>query len=237
MNPNYYLTLLSLLIIASCGGGGGGGGSSEPPVPGATITLSISDNQIYLGSSATISWSTSNATSCSASGSWSGSKALSGSETVTPETAGGKSYTLTCSNSAGTSTSRTVSTNVIGNAQGVVIGANYITNSTVGLDLNSNYEIEDGEPSTTTDNNGIFELPDDPQDIISIGGSDSKSGNILEHLSLSHKSSTSASRVVSALTSLNYANSGSTDINNLLNIDSSIDFTSSSDEISSESKL
>ena len=223
MNPNYYLTLLSLLIIASCGGGGGGGGSSEPPVPGATITLSISDNQIYLGSSATISWSTSNATSCSASGSWSGSKAISGSEIVTPETAGGKSYTLTCSNSAGTSTSRTVSTNVIGNAQGVVIGANYITNSTVGLDLNSNYEIEDGEPSTTTDNNGIFELPDDPQDIISIGGSDSKSGNIFEHLSLSHKSSTSASRVVSALTSLNYANSGSTDINNLLNIDSSID--------------
>ena len=230
MNPNHSLSLtLSLFLlftIVSCGGGGGGGGSSEPPVPAATITLSISDNQIYLGSSATISWSTSNATSCSASGSWSGSKALSGSETVTPETAGGKSYTLSCSNSAGTSTSRTVSTNVIGNAQGVVIGANYISNSTVGLDLNSNYEIEDGEPSTTTDSNGIFELPDDPQDIISIGGSDSASGNSFENLSLSHKSSTSASRVISALTSLNYANSGSTDINNLLNLDSTIDIHS-----------
>ena len=37
-----------LFVIASCGGGGGGS-TPEPPVPGPSITLSISDDQIYLG--------------------------------------------------------------------------------------------------------------------------------------------------------------------------------------------
>jgi hypothetical protein len=161
-----------------------------------------------------------------ASGSWSGSKALSGSETITPDSEGQKSYTLTCSNSAGTSTSRTVTTNVIGNSQGVVVGANYISSSTVILDINSNYESDDGEPSTSTDSNGVFELPNDSQDIISFGGSDNASGVNLSNLTLSHKASSSASRVISALTSLDYANTGSTDINTLLNLESSIDIYS-----------
>jgi len=226
MNHKIPLFITLLFVIASCGGGGGGGGSSEPPVPGASITLSISDDQIYIGNSVTLTWSTSNASSCSASGSWAGSRALSGSETVTPDTEGQKSYTLTCSNSAGTSTSRTVSTNVIGNSQGVVIGANYIASSDVILDINSNYQSDDGEPSTSTDSNGVFELPNDPQDIISFGGSDSTSGVNLSNLTLSHKASSSTSRVVSPLTSLDYANTGSSDINTLLNLESSIDIYS-----------
>ena len=225
MFRNFYLFLSLLFVIASCGGGGGGS-SAEPTVPSATITLSISDNQIYIGESLILTWSTTNATSCSASGSWSGSKALSGSESITPDTDGSKSFTLTCSNSAGTSTSRTVSTNVIGNSQGVVVGANYISSPTVVLDINSNYQSDDGEPSTSADSSGIFELPNDPQDIISFGGSDNASGVDLTNLSLSHKASSSTSRVVSALTSLDYANTGSTDINNLLNLDSSIDIYS-----------
>ena len=226
MIRNYYLFLILLFVVASCGGGGGGGGSVEPTVPSATITLSISDNQIYIGESVTLTWSTTNATSCSASGSWSGSKPLSGSESITPDTDGSKSFTLTCSNSAGTSTSRTVSTDVIGNSQGVVVGANYISSPTVILDINSNYQSDDGEPSTSADSSGVFELPNDPQDIISFGGSDNASGVDLTNLSLSHKASSSTSRVVSALTSLDYANTGSTDISTLLNLDSSIDIYS-----------
>ena len=226
MFRNLYIYLSLLFVIASCGGGGGGGSTPEPPVPGASITLSISDDQIYLGNSVTLTWTTSNASSCTASGSWSGSKALSGSETITPDSEGQKSYTLTCSNSAGTSTSRTVSTNVIGNSQGIVVGANYISSPTVILDINSNYQSDDGEPSTSADSSGVFELPNDPQDIISFGGSDNSSGVDLTNLSLSHKASSSTSRVVSALTSLDYANTGSTDINTLLNLDSSIDIYS-----------
>ena len=227
MFRHFYIYLSLLFVIASCGGGGGGGGSTpEPPVPGASITLSISDDQIYLGNSVTLTWTTSNASSCSASGSWAGSRALSGSETVTPDSEGQKTYTLTCSNSAGTSTSRSVTTNVIGNSQGVVVGANYISSSTVILDINSNYQSDDGEPSTSADSSGVFELPNDPQDIISFGGSDNASGVDLTNLSLSHKASSSTSRVVSALTSLDYANSGSSDINTLLNLGSSIDIYS-----------
>ena len=225
MYRHLYIYFSLLFVIASCGGGGGGS-TPEPPVPGASITLSISDDQIYLGNTVTLTWSTSNASSCTASGSWSGSKALSGSETITPDSEGQKSYTLTCSNSAGTSTSRTVSTNVIGNSQGVVVGANYISSPTVILDINSNYQSDDGEPSTSADTNGIFELPNDPQDIISFGGSDNSSWVDLTNLSLSYKASSSTSRVVSALTSLDYANTGSTDINTLLNLDSSIDIYS-----------
>ena len=227
MCRHLYIYLLLLFVIASCGGGGGGGGSTpEPPVPNASITLSISDDQIYLGNSVTLTWTTSNASSCSASGSWAGSKALSGSETVTPDSEGQKTYTLTCSNSADTSTSRSVTTNVIENSQGVVVGANYISSSTVILDINSNYQSDDGEPSTSADSSGVFELPNDPQDIISFGGSDNASGVDLTNLSLSHKASSDTFRVVSALTSLDYANSGSSDINTLLNLDSSIDIYS-----------
>ncbi len=61
MHRHFYIYLSLLFIIASCGGGGGGGSSSEPPVPGASITLSISDDQIYLGNSVTLTWTTSNA--------------------------------------------------------------------------------------------------------------------------------------------------------------------------------
>ncbi len=226
MFRHFYIYVSLLFVIASCGGGGGGGSTSEPPVPGASITLSISDDQIYLGNTVTLTWTTSNASSCSASGSWAGSRALSGSETVTPDSEGQKTYTLTCSNSAGTSTSRSVTTNVIGNSQGVVVGANYISSSTVILDINSNYQSDDGEPSTSADSSGVFELPNDPQDIISFGGSDNASGVDLTNLTLSHKASSSTSRVVSALTSLDYANTGSSDINTLLNLDSSIDIYS-----------
>ena len=227
MFRNFYLYLTLLFVLASCGGGGGGGGSAEPIVPSATITLSISDNQIYIGEPVTLTWSTTNATSCSASGSWSGSKALSGSESITPDTDGSKSFTLTCSNSAGNSTSRTVSTDVIGNSQGVVIvGANYLSSSFVLLDINSNYQSDEDEPSSPTDSNGVFELPNDPQDIIAFEGFDGASGDALINLTLSHKTSSSTTRVVSALTSLDYANTGGSDINTLLNLDSSIDIYS-----------
>ncbi len=214
--------LLLLFVVASCGGGGGGG-SSEPVVPAATITFSISDNQIYIGETVTLNWSTSNATSCTASGSWSGSKALSGSESNTPDSDGSKNFTLSCSNSAGATTTRTVSTNVIGNSQGIVVGANYISSSTVILDINSNYQFDDGEPSFISDSNGDFQLPNDTQDIISFDGNDSESGKSLLNLTLSHKASSTSPRVVSALTSLDYANTAGTDINVLLNLSADID--------------
>jgi len=78
--------------LMSCGGSGYGGGGSPPA---ATLTISVSPTTITLGQSATITWN-SNAP-CTASGAWSGTKAASGSETVTPAQTGTFTYTLICS--------------------------------------------------------------------------------------------------------------------------------------------
>jgi len=82
-------------IMTACGGYGGGG-SSMPP---ATVTMSVNPMAITLGQSATLTWST-NGTMCTASGAWSGSKAASGTQTVTPTAAGTATYTLVCSGGA-----------------------------------------------------------------------------------------------------------------------------------------
>ena len=79
-------------LLASCGGGGyGGGGGSNPP---AALTISVDPDSITLGESATITWN-SNAP-CTASGDWSGSRPMSGTETVTPTQTGTFTYTLGC---------------------------------------------------------------------------------------------------------------------------------------------
>jgi Subtilase family len=70
-----------------------------PPAP----TLTLAANSIVVGSSTTITWSSANATGCTASGSWTGALAASGTQTETPGAAGTDTYTLTCANAAGTS--------------------------------------------------------------------------------------------------------------------------------------
>ncbi|MDO8600546.1 MAG: hypothetical protein Q7R73_02920 [bacterium] len=73
----------------------------QPP----TVTISASPNSIIAGDSSVLSWSSSNATSCTASNGWSGNKSLSGSQTVTPNQT--TSYIITCSNSAGSASDST----------------------------------------------------------------------------------------------------------------------------------
>ncbi len=70
------------------------------PIP-PPVHVTASPAAITLGSSSTIAWNVVNAISdtaknCWAHGSWSGSKALSGSTTVTPSAAGTYTYALTC---------------------------------------------------------------------------------------------------------------------------------------------
>jgi len=74
---------------------------TAPPPPAPTLTLSATS--IAVGSTATLTWSSTDATSCTASGSWTGMQATNGSLTVTPTTTGTDTYSLTCSNSGGTS--------------------------------------------------------------------------------------------------------------------------------------
>src|SRR3989344_6275763 len=64
-----------------------------------TVNLYANINSVSPGQSATLFWNTSNASSCYASSGWSGSKNISGSETVYPYTA--ITYTLTCTSYSG----------------------------------------------------------------------------------------------------------------------------------------
>jgi hypothetical protein len=79
-------------------------------------TLSLSVPSIELGSTATLTWTSVYATSCTASGSgsgisanWSGAQATAGSLVLTPTAAGTQTYTLTCTNAFGTSAAGTAS--------------------------------------------------------------------------------------------------------------------------------
>ncbi|MDP3735702.1 MAG: hypothetical protein Q8R39_04770 [bacterium] len=75
-----------------------------------TITLSAAPTSIAPGEFSSLSWSTTNATSCTASGGWTGARALSGGEVVNPTTT--KTYTLSCTGTGGT-TSKTATVTVM----------------------------------------------------------------------------------------------------------------------------
>jgi hypothetical protein len=70
--------------------------------PAPTVSLSVSPTTIAAGSPATLTWSSTDATACTAAGAWSGAEPTSGSLTVTPATNGSYSYTLTCTGNGGT---------------------------------------------------------------------------------------------------------------------------------------
>jgi len=80
-----------------------------PPAP----TLALSATSVVAGGTTTITWSSTYATACTASGSWTGTLAASGSQTLTaPATAGSYNYALVCTNATGTSPATSVSLTV-----------------------------------------------------------------------------------------------------------------------------
>lgn len=82
--------------------------SDPPPV----VSLSASAAAIADGGSVTLTWSATSASSCEATGDWSGSRGTSGSEVLAPAL-GAHSYTLTCTGLGGTG-NRTVNVTVMG---------------------------------------------------------------------------------------------------------------------------
>jgi hypothetical protein len=107
------IPLLAIVsLITACGGGGsggtdvagalitaggttGGGNSGNTTTP--TVSLSASTYEIVAGDKTTLTWSSSDASSCTASGSWSGSKSLSGSESITLDSYGDFTFSIDCS--------------------------------------------------------------------------------------------------------------------------------------------
>ena len=73
--------------------------------PGAPA-LTFNTTSVAPGATATLTWSSINTTACTASGSWTGTQATSGSTTITaPTTTGTATYTLTCNNAQGSANS------------------------------------------------------------------------------------------------------------------------------------
>jgi hypothetical protein len=86
-----------------------GPGGTTPPVsasvsilPLPVVTLSAAPSAVAAGGSATLAWSASNATACSASGGWSGSLGLNGTQSTGPVSAA-TAYSLSCTGAGGTS--------------------------------------------------------------------------------------------------------------------------------------
>jgi hypothetical protein len=154
MHQKIFSFFITIFLI-SCGGGGGG--SSEPPL--ASINLSLSGNsQQEVGSNVTLSWSTSLAISCSASGDWVGSKDPQGTFSLALSSPKNYSFTLSCTNSAGKSSSKSVS--VLANYS-VVSGSifNEINSGLeVFIDENHNRVMDVGEPSAISDSSGNFDI-------------------------------------------------------------------------------
>lgn len=106
--PRWLIPLAGAILLAGCGGGGGdsgGGGGNPAPSAPPTVTLTASPANVSPGGSSMLAWSSTNATSCSASVGWSGTRALSGTESTGPLQQSG-SYRLTCTGAGGTTTAQ-----------------------------------------------------------------------------------------------------------------------------------
>lgn len=103
-----FLATVAVLACAGCGGGDAGDGGGEPP-PSPQVTLSATPASLASGSSATLDWSSTDATACTASGGWSGSRPTSGSESTGP-LGTTTTYTLTCTGSGGSASDSAVVT-------------------------------------------------------------------------------------------------------------------------------
>jgi hypothetical protein len=89
-------------------------GPNSQPIPAPTVSLGASPSTVVAGQASTLTWNSTNATTCNASGAWSGSKPTSGSAS-TGALNQTSTYTLTCIGPGGSgSSSTTVTVNPAG---------------------------------------------------------------------------------------------------------------------------
>lgn len=97
------------VVLTACGGGGGssssdavnnGGGGSGGTTPQPSLSLTASATSVTEGNPVTLTWSSTNVDSCTASGGWSGDRAVSGSETTSALNQS-TTFSLSCSGANG----------------------------------------------------------------------------------------------------------------------------------------
>ena len=116
---------VSALLLSACGSGGNDrtppGNPTPPPNAGPpTIAISANPTTVAPGQGTTITWSTTNAASCSASGGWSGARGTSGTEQI-PAITSTATFTLGCVGSSGGAISQSVTVQVTGPGGGNVV--------------------------------------------------------------------------------------------------------------------
>jgi uncharacterized protein (TIGR03118 family) len=101
------LGIVGLIALQGCGGS-----NSGPSRLPTVVSLSISPTTVTVGQPATITWSSTTGTTCTASGAWTGSLAASGTQTTTPTASGTETFTLTCGGTLYTTASKSVTLTV-----------------------------------------------------------------------------------------------------------------------------
>jgi hypothetical protein len=105
--------------LVACGGGGGTATTTTTAtttIPTATaaavptVTMALSTTKASVSSPVTLSWSSTDATTCTGSDSWSGTQAARGSKALIPAAGGQFRYTITCIGAGGTAAKTVVLT-------------------------------------------------------------------------------------------------------------------------------
>jgi len=106
----------------SCSGTGGNASDSVSVIVAAplpTLSFTASPSTVSQNGLTTLDWSSTDVTSCTASGDWSGNKAATGSETINASTIDSQ-FTLTCSGAGGT-VNDTINVTVVLNNNGTAL--------------------------------------------------------------------------------------------------------------------
>lgn len=96
------LILLILLTLSACGGGGGSS-PSTPVTPAPTVSIILSAPKIFIGETVKVSWTSTNATTCTGVDGLAGTQPINGTTNFIPTTGGQFKYTLSCTGASGTS--------------------------------------------------------------------------------------------------------------------------------------
>jgi hypothetical protein len=210
---------LSTFIIVSCGGGGGGGGSPTPALLFPSITFSTSSSSVLIDGTTTLTWSSSNSTSCSAS--WTSQTSTSGTETITISNTGNNTFSISCIGEGGSS-NKSLTVEGYRNTTGVIVDG-YVTGANVFIDEDQNWTLDASESSTTSDNEGKFTIKYSNGYLVSLGGIDLDSQTALDNLLLTHKLTGHTDfKVVTPLTSVAAFMNDASNTNAALGIDSEI---------------
>ena len=216
-----FIIPISFVVLISCGGGGGGGGG-EPstPSPQPVVSLSADQTSVLVDSSTNLTWSSTNANSCSAS--WTSQTTTSGTASVTISTVGNNNFSITCSGAGGNG-SASISIEGYRNTDGVVVDG-YISGAEVCIDEDNSWTCDSDESSTTSDNDGKFTIKYANGNLVSIGGTDLDSQVLLENFLITHALDGHTDfKALTPVTSVAAFMQDSSLINAALGIDSSID--------------